>query len=144
MSTPARILFERAAGGGGQLLRVERLPDGAGRKGAGREGAEGAGEAEREGVGRAWLFTFDVGRILVTAEGGALRGDHLVSAEDVPSGLVDASEDEPWWRLLGNPLTRVGPESPDGLDLQFRHDDANPRRVHLGIESGHVSARLVG
>ncbi|MGH0035872.1 MAG: hypothetical protein ACQGVK_12670 [Myxococcota bacterium] len=125
MSAPAQSLFERAAQAGGQLLRVERLPDGG-----------------REGLAPAFLLTFDVGRILLTVEGGALRGDHLVSQQDVPSGLVDAAEEEPWWRLLGNPLHRVAAPRDGGLDLQFRADDANPRVVRLRARGALVSAGL--
>jgi hypothetical protein len=126
MSTPARILLERAVQGGGQLLKVEKLGDGA-----------------TEGPARALVFTFDVGRILVTAEDGQLRGDTLQSAEDLPSGLLDAAEEEPWWRILGNPVTKVGPDAESGFDVQFRHDDANPRRVRLRVDGSRVSAKLV-
>jgi len=120
----ARLLFERAVAAGAQLLRVERLPTG--------------GSEDRS---PAFLFTFDVGRILVTVENRALRGDHVVALEDVPTGMVDAAEEEPWWRLLGNPLTRVGTEN-GALALQLRHDRDNPRTVRLEVEGVLVRATL--
>ena len=122
----AVALFDRAAAGGGQLLRVERLADPGGSDSA------------------ALVFTFDVGRIQVTADGRGLRGDHLASREDLPTGLVDAGEEEPWWRFMGQPVTRVSALEQGGLDLQFRHDDQNPRIVRLTSVGGGVGAHLLG
>ena len=127
-------IFERAASAGGRLLRVERL-----------DVQPGADEC----YANAYLLTFDVGRVLVSVQspGGPLSLLHLENADDVPSGLSPADEDEPWWRLLGAPVTRVigdVPDLPKSITLQFREDADNPRRVELAAQGGRVRARLQG
>ena len=84
----------------------------------------------------ALVLTFDVGRVLVRSDP---RQEELViesvaSPGEQPKQLDDAAEEEPWWRLLGSPLTRawrVPNELPATLCLQFRSDDENPRVVRL-------------
>ena len=56
---------------------------------------------------------------------------------------LSLNEEEPWWALLGHPLTRADEIfEPDGhraaLDLQFRHDDDNPRCVTLTLRQDVV------
>jgi len=131
--------LQRAADAGGRVLKAERLDPG------------GAAEAQRAA---AFLVTFDVGRLLVSVDPGSgeLTSFSLEPGDEAPSGLVDAAEDEPWWRIIGAPLVRVwlsdatpegggrghagsprGGEGSDGrgFRLQFREDDANPRIVAL-------------
>jgi hypothetical protein len=123
-------LFERAASGGGQLLRAELSSLG--------------GSAQHVSV---LLLTFDVGLVMVGVEPrtGSLRVEALMTAEDAPEGLQDAAEDEPWWRLLGSRLTRAWPagDDPDGaLCLQFGADDASPRFVSLEPMGAGLAIKL--
>ena len=123
-------LFERAVRGGGQLLAVGvRLLD---------------GSSDRVG---SLMLTFDLGRITVSVEPvhRSLLVEFIDSTDAAPPGLEDASEKEPWWRLLGNPVARVweagsGPEGT--LCLQFRADDQSPRIVTLEPQAGSVSICL--
>jgi len=127
--------LQRAADAGGRVLKAERLDPGS------------AGEAQRAA---AFLITFDVGRILVSVD--ASRGDlanfYLEPGDEAPPGLVDATEDEPWWRILGAPLVRVwfGDATPAGggrgFRLQFREEDDNPRIIALDADGPLVRARL--
>ncbi len=121
-------LFERAVQGGGQLLRAE----------VGYAG---------DGALAAVLLTFDLGRIAVLPEPatGSLSIEYVDVPERVPDGLSDASEEEPWWRLLGQPIARVWPAGPadeGSVSLQFRADDQNPRIVTLAPRASGVSVRL--
>ncbi|MCG8587745.1 MAG: hypothetical protein MJE66_00480 [Proteobacteria bacterium] len=121
--------LERVAAAGGQLLRVERVPDAPG------TGALG------------FVLTFDVGSVWVlTAEGGTRVGVVPLEAGEDPPERVAADEDEPWWRLLGSPLARVSviSEEPprESVRLQFRADHQNPRRVRLAPEAETLRVRL--
>jgi hypothetical protein len=122
-------LFERAVAGGGQLLRAEVRPLG----------------GRRDRVS-ALILTFDLGRITVAAEPATSRLsiDYVASPDDVPPGLEDAGEDEPWWRILGSPLARTwpAPGREGAVCLQFRADDQSPRVVSLVPRGGSVAIRL--
>lgn len=123
-------LFERAVKGGGQLLRADVAPLG--------------DRMDRVSV---LMLTFDLGRIAVTADPrtDALGVDYLESAAHAPAGLQDASEEEPWWRVLGAPIARawpLGPEAEGAVCLQFRADDRSPRIVSLLPRGGSVVIRL--
>lgn len=127
-------IFERAAEGGGRLLRVEadRTGDSAG----------------------AILLTFDVGRILVRSSDAGLNVAHVEKLEEVPQGLSVLDEEDPWWRLLGNPLTAAWPGGvEDGIGaqgltslmivkLRFREESENPRVVQLDSAGSQVRIRL--
>ena len=108
-------------------------------------------KAERMGgmgpmVAPAFILTFDVGRLLIELEpaSGGLRSVHLESADEVPSGVELASEDEPWWRVMGSPLARVwaGEIGAQGMRLQFREDADNPRIITLLPSGADVQVRL--
>lgn len=123
-------LFERAVSGGGQLLKAEVHP-----------------VAGRAGVVSAVLLTFDLGRISVTVEPAtaSLLIDYVDPGEGAPQGVEDASEEEPWWRVLGSPLARAWPAGPDhegSVCLQFRGDADSPRIVTLSPHGGAVGIRL--
>ncbi len=124
-------LFERAAEARGRILRAERRAP--------------TGFADDPLAGIAYVLTFDVGRILVGSDGagGRLELAHVESADDLPAGLEDLAEEEPWWRVLGNPLCGAWPNAPGeaaestesrGLTsvcLQFREDAENPKLIEL-------------
>jgi hypothetical protein len=122
-------LFERAIQGGGQLLRAEVSPLGETR--------------DRVSV---LLLTFDLGRMVVTAEPAteSLLVEYVESPDHTPAGAVDASEEEPWWRVLGSPIARAWPAGPSegSVCLQFRADDQSPRVITLEPRGGCVTIRL--
>jgi len=125
-------LLERAIQGGGQLLRAETASGG------------GPSPVLSPGV---LLLTFDLGRIVVSAEPSTrtLAIEYVETGESAPSGLHDASEDEPWWRLLGNPIARVwlaGSDHPGAVCIQFRADDQSPRILTLAPVGSEVEVRL--
>jgi hypothetical protein len=127
---PGLELFQRAADARGQILAVQRLESG---------GSESRAPA--------FLLIFDVGQILVRADParGGLVAEHLQSREDEPGPLASAGDEEPWWRILGSPITRVweldeGSDRPRGYRLQFRADTDDPRVVFLEPEGGLVRA----
>jgi hypothetical protein len=117
--------FERVVEAGGVLLKAERF----------------AGEDPLLVAGL--LLTFDVGRLLVEVAPGALtiRATVVETKDAVPAGMVAGAEEEPWWRVLGGPLTRV--QATDrGVRLQFRADADNPRIIALENAGGEVRITL--
>ncbi len=98
------------------------------------------------GIAPAYMLTFDVGRLLieVDATAGRVHSVHLETADEIPSGIEDASEDEPWWRIMGCVLARVtaGEVGAQGLQLQFREDHDNPRVVSLLPSGSEVQVGL--
>lgn len=136
MSTQTGLeILERAAEARGKMLRVE---------------------ADRDGATAGILvFTFDVGRVLVTPSADGLEVAHVEAADTLPPGLVALEEDEPWWRLLGNPLTAAWPggvETGVGarglgslmvLKLRFRDEGENPRVVQLEATGNAIRVSLV-
>lgn len=112
----------------GRLLKAERI--------GGRGGSLAAG----------FLLTFDVGRLLleVDSAGGNIRSVIVEGVEEIPPGAEDASEGEPWWRVLGSPLARVfaGDVGAQGLRLQFRSDHENPRFITLQPSGSEVQVSL--
>ena len=120
--------LSRVAEAGGRLLKADRL------------GSQGA--ALSAGI----LLTFDVGRLLlaVDADLGMVRSVIVAGVGEIPAGISDASEDEPWWRVVGSPLVRVlaGEAGAQGLRLQFRADDENPRFITLQPSGSEVQVIL--
>jgi len=131
-------LLEQAGEARGRILRVEQLvsPD--------------APPDPSRGVG--YLLTFDIGRILVAADrmNGRLVLRHVEAPAEVEAvKRAPLDEEEPWWRVLGNPLTRAWPgdagagaASPAAdvaeVRLQFREDDAHPKVISLRLEAGLI------
>lgn len=68
----------------------------------------------------------------------------LQKPEDVPGGLEDAGESEPWWRLLGNAVCAVESLAPNGetVRLQFRRTEGNPRFITLSARGASVRVEL--
>ena len=124
-------LLERTAGAGGQLLRVEMQV-------AGPAGDEIS----------ALILTFDVGRVLlrVDAVSGLLAEQLIEPGHSPPLDWADADAEDPWWRVLGSPLSRVLDIDPGGgsvgVALQFRQDDDNPRRIALLARGGALVVQL--
>jgi len=122
-------VFERAAAEGGRLLKVDQLPLAAG---SGNDAV-------------ALVLTFDVGRILVSFDSASscLVATHVAELEDVPSGTVDASEAEPWWRLLGAPIVGVTEaEAGACLRLEFQVSGARPRTLALASDGIRLRAAI--
>ena len=123
-------LFERAAEAKARLLRVARFR------------AESAGAT-------GLLLTFDVGLIAIeplAADDAALAVSHPEEEESPPQNLDPLDEEEPWWRLLGSPLTAVWPGT-DGpplreIGLRFREPEDAARVVTLVTRGGSVATML--
>ena len=74
--------------------------------------------------------------------------------EAAPEGLSVLDEEDPWWRLLGNPLTAAWPGGvEDGIGaqglttlmivkLRFREESDNPRVVQLDSAGSQVRITL--
>lgn len=145
MSTQGDLeIFERAVGSGGRLLK-----------------AEGDRAGPKLGL---LVLTFDIGRILIATDsamdsatdGSTLTVRHGLERAGLPPGLVSLQEEEPWWRLLGHPLTAVWPGDVEWgtgarslgpstiLKLRFREESENPRVITLAAVGGAVTVTLVG
>lgn len=124
-------IFERAAAARGRILRVE---------------------ADRsDALPRILALTFDIGRIVVRPADGELRAEVVADRAALPPGLVLLDEEDPWWRVLGQPLTAVWPVGSEAgpvrtqarleaLKLRFRESDQNPRIV--GITAAGPALRV--
>jgi hypothetical protein len=126
VAEPAAEVLARVSAARGRLLRVERAP------------VPGPAAARASRVLR---LTFDVGRVEVSAAGGALEAAAVAADESAAPLPVDAQAEDPWWTVLGNPLTRVRPRRDGALVLQFRADAAAPKRLLLAAEGGAVAVR---
>jgi hypothetical protein len=127
-------IFERAVAARGRLLRVE----------ADRSGA----------TPRQLALTFDVGCILVRPSGDGLSATQVGESGALPGKLEPLDEEEPWWRLLGQPLTAAwqgatgeaagaqGAGFSSVLKLRFREQTENPRIVVLEAAGAAVRVSL--
>jgi hypothetical protein len=132
-------IFERAAEAGGRLLRVEQLAP---------TGSVDRGVAH----GFAYVLTFDVGRICVAADPATriLSLRQVENPSELSGELIVLDEEDPWWKVSGNEVTRVWPgtegvgassgsERVGDLRIQFRKDDENPRIISLRYDDGAVT-----
>ncbi|MBW2241531.1 MAG: hypothetical protein JRH01_06050 [Deltaproteobacteria bacterium] len=119
-----RGVLERIAKASGKLLRVEREP------------APGPGGALHS---RHLRLSFDVGAVQLHTEAGGL----MASTVEGEGALINADEDEPWWTVIGSPLTRVAAQEGGGLLVQFRADDSSPKLFVLVAEGEAVAVRVV-
>lgn len=127
-------VFERAAEAKGRILRVE-------------------GDRAGATVGILAL-TFDVGRIVVTPGEDGLRVEGVEDRAELPGGIGSLDEEEPWWRLLGQPITAAWPGGvEDGVGakglgelmvvkLRFREESENPRTIRLESVGSGVRVSL--
>ncbi len=133
-------LLERAAEAGGRILRAELL-------------AASEAEAVDPQRGDAFLLTFDVGRIVVEPDQDArhLELRHIENPAEASGARVPLDEEEPWWRVIGNPIARAWPGASeavtasapiDDLRIQFREDGDDPRIVRIRIDRGKVAVAL--
>jgi len=127
-------ILERVASAGGKILRAE-------------------GDRAGASVGVLTL-TFDVGRVVIAPaeDGRAIAG--VDSREGLPDVLGSLDEEEPWWRLLGQPLTAAWPGGVEegvgasGLGklmvvkLRFREETENPRVVRLEATGSAIRVSL--
>ncbi len=107
--------LERVAQEGGKLLRVLREP------------VAGPGGARRS---RSLVWTFDVGSLALHAQAGAVVAEAMAPDAD-PSALLPADEDDPWWTLIGHPLTKASERADGALLVQFRADADSPKVLVL-------------
>jgi hypothetical protein len=131
-------LFEKAAEADARILKVDQLME------------SGADPTPEQGIG--YLLTFDVGRVLVLPdrEKACLALREVPSAEEIEEiQLLSLSEEEPWWRVMGQSLTGAWPGArgegasssagdPDEIRLQFRADEENPKVISLRYGGGRV------
>ena len=129
-------IFERAVAARGRLLRVE-------------------GD-RRDSAPTVLVLTFDVGRILIRPNEDGLAVIHLEDPAALPEGLETLAEEEPWWRLLGQPLTAAWPGGAEEgvgarglgslmvLKLRFREESENPRTVLLEAAGAAIRVSLEG
>lgn len=135
MSMQAELaLLERAAEARGKLLRAE----------ADRAGATVS----------ALLLTFDVGRVLVTPTEKGLATRAITDPSEAPDGLAALDEEEPWWRVLGAPITAAWPGGVEEgvgasglgslmvLKMRFREESENPRVVRLEAAGAAIRVSL--
>ena len=127
-------ILERAAEARGKILRAE-------------------GDRAGASVGLLML-TLDVGRIVIAPGDEGLEVAAVDAGGEFPDGLGALDEEEPWWRLLGQPLTaawRGGVEEGVGasglgslmvLKLRFREENENPRVVRLEATGSAIRVSL--
>lgn len=127
-------ILERAAEARGKILRAE-------------------GDRAGASVG-VLALTFDVGRVVIAPadDGLAIRG--VGEREGLPDGIGSLDEEEPWWRLLGQPITAAWPGGVEEgvgasglgklmvIKLRFREENENPRVVRLEATGSAIRVSL--
>ena len=126
--------LERAAEARGKILRAE---------------------ADRAGASVGLLaLTFDVGRMVIAPTDEGLVVQPLESREQLPEGLGSLDEEDPWWRLLGQPITAAWPGGGEEgvgaqglgslmiLKLRFREENENPRVVRFEATGNAIRISL--
>jgi len=127
-------LVERAAEGRGRLLRAEAMMAGSTLKGL--------------------ALTFDVGRLVIQPDVDGLSIRHATDREALPGDLTALDDEEPWWRLIGQPITAAWPGGVEEgvgasglgslmvLKLRFREAEENPRVVVLEATGASLRVTL--
>jgi hypothetical protein len=100
------------------------------------------------------VLTFDVGRIIVRPGDDGLLIEQAADASALPDGLEALDDEEPWWRLLGQPITAAWPGGVEEgvgarglgslmvLKLRFRDESDNPHIVQLEAAGRAVRVSL--
>ncbi len=135
MSTLSGLeILERIAAAGGRILRAE----------ADEPGATSA----------VFALTFDVGRVVVRSGDEGLLITQASDREEMPEALIGLDEEEPWWRLAGQPLTAAWPGGVEEgvgakglhslmvLKMRFRAESDNPRILCLEAAGRSVRVSL--
>lgn len=127
-------ILERVAEARGKILRAE-------------------GDRAGSSVG-VLALTFDVGRVVVAPSDDGLEIAGIGDREGLPDGLGSLDEEEPWWRLLGQPITAAWPGGVEegvgasGLGklmivkMRFREEGENPRVVRLEATGSAIRVSL--
>lgn len=126
--------LERAAEARGKILRAE---------------------ADRAGASVGLLaLTFDVGRMVIAPTDEGLVVQPLESRDQLPEGLGSLDEEDPWWRLLGQPITAAWPGGVEEgvgaqglgslmiLKLRFREENENPRVIRFEATGNAIRISL--
>ena len=99
-------------------------------------------------------LTFDVGRVVIAPAEDGLAIAGVETRESLPDWLGSLDEEEPWWRLLGQPLTAAWPGGVEegvgasGLGklmvvkLRFREESENPRVVRFEATGSAIRVSL--
>jgi len=127
-------IFERFAAAEGQILRAE---------------------AEEAGANTPLLvLTFDLGRVVIRSGDEGLLISQVLERGELPEELMALDEEEPWWRLAGQPLTAAWPGGVEEgvgakglhslmvLKLRFRAESDNPRILCLEAAGRSVRVSL--
>lgn len=138
MASQASVeILERAVTAHGRILRVE---------------------ADRaDALPRILALTFDIGRVVLRPVGETIGVEAVPDRVALPVGLVPLDEEDPWWRVLGQPITAVWPIGIGGdgsqdppvkeagaLKLRFRESDQNPRVVGIAVAGPALRVTLEG
>ncbi len=127
-------ILERAAEARGKILRTE-------------------GDRAGASVGLL-MITLDVGRIVIAPGDEGLEIAAIDAGGELPDGLGALDEEDPWWRLLGQPLTAAWPGGVEEcvgasglgslmvLKLRFREENENPRVVRLEATGSAIRVSL--
>jgi len=126
--------FERIVSAGGRILRAE---------------------AERTGATCEVLaLTFDLGRIVIRSGDEGLSITQAADRGELPEELIALDEEDPWWRLMGQPLTAAWPGGVEEgvgarglnslmvLKMRFREESDNPRILCLEAAGRSVRVSL--
>jgi hypothetical protein len=72
-------------------------------------------EADRTGpTSEVLALTFDLGRVLIRSSDQGLIVSEAKDRTALPEGMVSLDEEEPWWRLLGQPISAARPAGVEG------------------------------
>jgi hypothetical protein len=117
--------LERVIQAQGRLLRVERVPL------AGPAGARASS---------ALRLTFDVGIVTVRpgVDASGLEVEIGPAADPESPVFLSASEEDPWWKVIGCPLARVEARGAGGIRARFRGDRDKPRWFALFPRHGGI------
>lgn len=101
-------------------------------------------EGDRAGATVGLLaLTFDVGRVVIEPGPSGLVVQTAADRAELPGGIGGLDEEEPWWRLLGHPVTAAWPGGVEEgvgasglgslmiLKLRFREENENPRVIRI-------------